>query len=477
MTSGISNMVTAALVWGVLSNSALAGNLIYGDRLEKQAREDQAEKLIKLGEHPDMLEATSQGIDKAGPGMIDADSGNSSIALATLHSYVRSVCVQWISPEQCAKYLPPGISPHAPNPDKSPTEALTGALHEEKGTNEVQAAGGKVFYSVYEIDKPTGGSVLDEQGAFKYDGITDMKLQQDAKQQFEALGVENAEKTLDTTFGNAANRDVENDLANLESLRYMAGRWTKMLRNRLVSQLGQYRSGRKPIEFFKGEDVPDDNSYVQAVQNPEQSVQTEERLKMQRPLDPETSSRTLEQRMQLAMAMSDASVNMVNPQVEGQQIVEGDAQTEIAPERLIRANIMAIDHVGMDVSKVVPGLTQQHMDSIVGDYAVGGRQLNWLQGTNAETLQGYNNELERAAVAMDDVVARAPHIINTGDQARAAKIAIGSTDAVSLNGLTHEMKGELKDTTIAMTDRQTSEMGPREGLETAPSQLVVKNLK
>ena len=110
------------------------------------------------------------------------------------------------------------------------------------------------------------------------------------------------------------------------------------------------------------------------------------------------------------------------------------------------------------------------------DYEVGGLKSNKVRMSNTEQLQSYNDNLERAAVGMQEVAARTGgYVVDTSDQIKKFKIEPGSgVNAVAINGLTPEMKGELANTGFPRTSGSGSgDRDPAQSLEDKPSELTI----
>src|SRR5205823_14965960 len=112
------------------------------------------------------------------------------------------------------------------------------------------------------------------------------ELQQDVRKKVETVGEQTAVRQISLTYDDNTDKG-ENTMPNMEGLRLMAERWTKMYRNRMVSNIGEIRAMGRGIEFALGEDKATCDQYVAAMQREQEETRTEERLQPQPVLDVE----------------------------------------------------------------------------------------------------------------------------------------------------------------------------------------------
>ncbi len=439
---------------------------------EKRAREDLSKLLLRLSQALDMKEATYEESKGGGGKSFDSNSGNSFLSNTTIHYYVQSTCQEWVGGQFCNSWLDPYIPEHGFGKDHSPLE---GTVAQEWKQRQTIDSGSN--YKIWQVERQGGGPNTDADGKFDYSGITDWQLLPEVRQKIEQVGEQTAARQIAlTSDDNAPKNGAKYTMPNMESLRMMASRWTKMFRNRLVANLAEMRSGDKPTEFLLNEDRPDCESYQQAMQKMQEQTKTEERLEPQARLDMETLAMDLQTRYKSCVALRSASVNMVNATSSGGQVSEGDVEQERVDKWKTRLNIALIDRVGIDpndLPKPSNGkISRRDISSELAEWSEGGEKIKRKRRlTNAQQLQSYNNQLELAAVGMEEVAMRSPNIANNGSFIKKHKIKPGQYNAIKLNSLTPEMREELADTSM----KQSSVMKgtPENKLEDNAAQLSV----
>lgn len=443
---------------------------------EAGARQLLAQKLLRLSSALDMKEVSfpeSRGNGKD----YNADDGNSFTSRTTYHSYVWSYCLQWVGPRLCRRWLDPYVSAHGFTGDQSPLEGLVGQEWKaRRGNGEVPAEVQSGQYAIWNIEKQGGGNLLDIDGKLERKNLTKWELLPEVRNKVEKLGDETAVAQISITYDDSSGKG-ENTMPNMESLRVMAQRWTKMYRNRMVSILGQARAMERGSEFALGEDKATCDQYKAALDREMDESGIEERVNPQPLLDPDTKAKNLNERYQACIGLRSQSVYAVNPQVNGNNVQEGDAETEEFDRWRARAAIAAVDAVGTnpnDLPKPRGGaVREEEMENTLVDYAIGGLQANKVRMTNQRQLASFNDNVESAAVGMEEVSKRSGgYIVDNGINIRKFKLRPGTVNAVQLNGLTPEMKGELSDTAVARTKTGSNDTDGQR-LENTPGELTI----
>lgn len=417
-------------------------------QMEKRAREDLAKRLLKLSQSLDMKESKYE--ESAGGGKsYDSNTGNSFLSNTTIHYNVESTCRDWVSPNYCNEWLDPYISEHGFGADKSPLEAV---VAQEWKARQMVDGGGK--YRIWDITKDNGAPNRDpKDGKLDRSGIIDWRISEDVREKIEDVGEQTAIRQMVLTYDDSAPKNTKNVMPNMESLRMMASRWTKMFRNRLVSNLADMRVGDKPTEFLLNEEMPDCEAYQTAMQSQQEETKSQLRLTPQAGLENETIGATLQQRYDQCKALRAASVKMVNAQVNGGKVQAGDPNAERIDKWRTRLNIEMIDRVGVDPNSLArPSNAPLPMRDLASETTVweeGGLKIRGKKLiTNRGSLQSYNNDLEMAAVGMEEVAMRSASIVDTSSQIRAQKIKPGQMNAVRLNSLTGTMREDLAQTSM-----------------------------
>jgi len=434
---------------------------------DKEGDKKLADKLLKLSQSLDMKE--SKYPDSKGGGKdFNANDGNSFTSNTTYHTKVWSTCENWIGPTQCQRWIDPYVSEHGKDGDRSPLE---GAVWEEYvGKRGGQGQGGQ--YAIWQVASK-GGRIVDVDGQLDRTQLARFKLLPQVERKVAQVGKDTAQRQINLTIEDEDKG--ENTMPNMESLRMMASRWTKMFRNRLVSNIGELRAADKPIEFALSEEAADCDQYLAKMRQEQDRFRLEERLDKQGRQQIETRQLNLERRYALCQQMRQADVYAVNPSVIGNQVLETGPQGEQIDKWRSRVNIALIDAVGIDVDSVPkPNDQQIEEDEIkqeMSEFGAGGFEGGVKRKTNAEQLAGYNEALEEAARGMKEVAARNSNIKDTSDDILKYRIAKGTRNMVEINSLTNEMRSTLADT--GMPRINENDRGPEVDLERKPGELTV----
>ncbi len=453
------------------ANTAFSEGLKVGS--EKEARQRLAEKLLKLGRSLDMKEASYPESAGTGGQSFNRNDGNSFTSNTTYHSNVWSRCLEWVGGQFCNSWLDPYVSPHGFGGDKSPLEGVVAANWQARKT---QGDSVGPQHVIWEVERPDGGSNLDADGKFDLKGLADFRLLGDVRNDVEKVGFDTAVRQISLTYDDSTGK-APNTMPNIESLRLMASRWTKMYRNRMVASLGESRAMVPGVEAALGEDVPDCDSYAAAVQNDQEATGIQERIQAQPGLQPETMAKTIDQRVAACRALKATSVFAINPQAEGNGVTKGNANEEQIDQWKMRLNIAAIDFAGADVSKMPrPGFGRirgEDLSNEFKDYNVGGLTYKRVRRTNRQQIEGYNRALQEAAKGMQEVATRADFVRDNSKEFLKFRIQPGTMNAVRINDLTPEMRAELRGTGHPRSNRKDPQ-DPGLNLEQTPSQLTAK---
>lgn len=466
----VASLVAAALFVG----SAFAEPGKVPD--EREGRRRLAEKLLRLGKSLDMKEASYPESAGGGGQSFNKNDGNSFTSNTTYHSNVWSRCLEWVGGQFCNRWLDPYISLHGAGGDKSPLEAVVfGAWSQRKTDGESKGP----VHAIWQVERPGGGSNLDQDGKFDLKGLADFRLLPDVKRDVEKVGADTALRQISLTYDENTGKG-DNTMPNIESLRLMASRWTKMFRNRLVSTLGESRVMQEGVEAALGEDVPDCDAYAQAVQNDQEVTGIQERIQAQPVLQPETQAQSLEQRVAACKALRKTSVFAINPRANGNGVGGGDANEERVDQWKQRLNIAAIDFAGMDVNKLPkPGFGRvrpQDLTTELRDYEAGGQNFQRARRTNRQQLDGYNRALQEAAQGMREVASKADFIRDNSAEIVKFRIRPGTMSAVRINDLTPEMRADLAGTGHPRANARDPK-DPGLNPEQNPDQLTAKALR
>lgn len=435
-----------------------------------------AKKLLRISGNVNLREARTKDSTQNPQADTNANDGNSFSANTTYHSYVMDYCESWIGPRRCQKFLDPYVSIHGSGGDRS---VLEGVVYDEylaqRNDVDVRASGnGTQRYKIWDV-KTNGGALIDGEGRLERRSLTSWALRQDVKKKVQKAGVDLADQLVASSFepGEAKDGSV---LPNMETIRDMASRFTRNIRNRLVSLKGDIDVAQPGIEMMSGEEMPDCNDYATAMQSNPDRFRLEEKIDPQAPLSPQ-SRKPLEQRISLCQKARNMNIYSVNNQVQGNEVKPTQADNAWVDEWRTRANLVTIDRAGADPNEVdIPRNTQIEKEEFTQDVAVfdkGGRNMRTVAMTNADQMQSYNEQLEGAKRGYKEVSARTSMVPDRSAEIDQWKLEKGSINLVKLNGLTPEMRTELKG--VFPRDQVSGgDNDPEENLEDAPTKIIVR---
>lgn len=429
---------------------------------EKKANEIEAQKLNRLVNLLDLREAKYAPGSPAGT--VDRDSGNPTQATTAMHDYTRSICMSWINPQSCDRWLDPYVPLHGQQAGGDASQ-LEGLVASEWQQRETVDSGNQ--YKIWEIRRLGGGSNVDSDGKLDLSGVVQWSLLPSVQNKVKDLGTQAGARVMLASYDKYSTPG-QNVMPDRMSLNVSAQVLTKQMRNRFGRNLGSSLAADPGSEFLLSEDVPDCETYMAAEQALNRGNQLEEKLPYQANLSPQTSAMSLQQRYMNCKASRQARFDSVNPQVANGKLGGGDPEGEPIDRTLNRLNIAAIDRAGVNVASLPRpsnvALTADQMTSEFSEFQKGGLSVKApRRDTNAATLNAYNNNLEVAAQSMKNVALRLPGFQTNEDQIRSFKIQPGTKSAIEINGLTPDMKSELSSTSFSKAPSMQ------------PAQAVVEN--
>lgn len=415
-------------------------------REDREGAKQLAQKLLKLSQSLDMKESTYEDSKGGGKDFNDND-GNSFTSYTTYHSYVWDYCEEWVGPQNCRRWLDPYVSSHGQDGDRSPLE---GAIWDEYSARRprgpVQGNAGQ--YAIWQVRSRDGNITEPRTNRLNREQLAEFKLLPDVAAKAAFIGDRTAVSQIRRTFDNGEND--ESLMPNMESLRLMASRWTKMFRNRLVANLSEMRAADEPVEFGLGEDKPDCDRYLLALREEMDQFNREVRLNPQKQQAFITRQTQLERRYDLCQKLRQTDAYAINPKVQGDTIVETSPENERIDKWRTRVNIAAIDFVGIDPNSLPKPndqvVSEEEASQEVNEFASGGDVVGARRKTNAQQLQEYNQALEEAAAGFKEVAARSAQIRDNSAQTLKYRVKPGTVNMVRLNSLTGEMRQELAGT-------------------------------
>lgn len=477
--SKLATIAAAALMLGATGVVAVRG-ITNGDEMQRQGKLALAKKVLQISQSGTMKEARYEE-SKSGKGQqVDRNSGNPFPSNTAYHSTTRTTCLEWLDADkkECrpGREVDPYITPHGMDggEDASGLESLiVKAYQAAQGKN--NESGGE--YKIWEVQARNGESFIDPiTKAFDSEKVNQWRINQELQDQIAEVGYKTAleetkqVKDLGKGFEVAAPPEV---------LRTMASRYTKILRNRLATNLGEYRASQAGTEVLLNEEIYDNEQYAKnAKQVPGNDLEI--RLEHQMPLDYRTNTVSLEERLAKAQKLKEADIRTPNAQIENGngEVRPGDPNTEGFDATANRLNIALIDRVGIDPNELIKAgdvsFSNKELAPIVGEYDENGNR-KLVNVTNADQLDSYNEQLREAARGMADSAAKfpgsTPYTSEVIEKTLSFQIAPGTLNAVMINGRTKAMDEDLQDTGVPRTSTPDSQSIER-NLEVQPSQLT-----
>lgn len=430
-----------------------------------------ATKLNRVGADLEMKEGTYRESMTGGGKQVNANDKNSFMSSTTYHSYVWDYCLKWVGVRQCDEWLPAYISRHGQDSDRSPAEGVAFSAWAENRQKSGQGDGKN--YGIWNIEAG-GGSPFKFDGTLDRERLTKWSIKDEVRGKLAKVGQETAARVVSKVFDYGEARDGS-VMPNMESLRMMAGRWSKMFRNRLLSNIGDIRAMQPGIEVAQGEDIADCSEYLNELRKNMDRSKLEERIDPQNLLAIETRNQQIQDRLKMCQQAKQMSAYAPNVKAQGNEVKARGPKGEWIDGALSRANLMAVDYVGIDPSQA--GIDERikledtDVRAQVTLWEKGGRKSQKVWMTNAEQLRGYNRQLASAENGFEEVAARTNRLKAQKGLAAKYAIAPGTMNAVKLNDLTPAM---IKDAREGGYQGDVVENHPGDRLETKPAQLVVK---
>ena len=192
-------------------------------------------------------------------------------------------------------------------------------------------------YGIWNVEAAGRRPVIDVDGKLDRQRLSKFEILPDVKVRLKTSASRPRSARSLSTYDDSTGKG-ENTMPNMEGLRLMAERWTKMYRNRMVANLGELRAMDRGTEFALGEDKPTCESYAQRFadrdgRDPhrgENSAPGPARSRDPRPGAPGTPGD--------CMRLRTASVNMINPRLEGIRVQEGSTEAR-ADRQMARARL------------------------------------------------------------------------------------------------------------------------------------------
>lgn len=441
------------------------------DVTDDRARQLLAQKVLRVGQDMELKEGSFKESLSGGGKETNANDKNSFMSSTTYHSYVWDYCLKWAGGRQCDEWLPSYVSLHGAHGDRSPLEGeVYNAWSQNRKKANQQGGGGD--YAIWNV-KAEGGSPFKYDGTLDRERLTEWRIKDQVRNKLEKIGKDTANRTVGKTFEKNEQKDA---MPNQESLRMMAARWTKMFRNRMLSNIGEVRAMQPGIEMALGEDIPDCNQYLNELRQNQDRTKMEDRIDPQNLLAIETRTKQIQQRLKSCQQARAMNAYAANVQAKQGEPKSAGPKGEWIDAALSRANLAAIDSVGTDPLEV--GIDERiqvqenDLKSKITVWENGGKGERLVMMSNADQLKSYNRQLASADAGFEAAAARNP-FLKKSQKSNASRFAIqkGSINAVKLNDMTPDMMQEIKK---GGYPGSTGNDHPGDRLETTPSELVVQ---
>lgn len=432
-----------------------------------------AKKLERLNQDPDVKEGSFSGYQK---GTINPDDQNPELSTSTYHSFVWDYCQRWITTQRCGEWLHPYISKHGMTGDSSPVESAVFAAYQQNKN------GGGGGLSIWDVT--SRGNYLNVDGTINRENLTSWRVKKDLSNKLKDIGSRTAKQAVWRTLDKNDKKNAT-VMPNMESLRRMAGSFSKMMRNRFVAGIGQIRAMQPGVEFaLGGAEINSCRQYMGLSQQNREQTQGEDRLEPQNKLAIQTRvlNRRIDDRARICQEMLGLSVYAVNPKVYGQNVRMAGPGREWIDSALYRANLVAMDFAGADPRQMVPldkrlEINDNDLKSDIVQYENGGLKYKTIKMSNAEQLKLYNQSLDKAAAAIEKMSARLGYASqkNGSARTRAYKIKPKGMNVVMINDLTPDMRLDLKGTGYKQSKSPASKSNePGNQLEMTPIELMAE---
>lgn len=441
----------------VVVGAAIAGGagLFSGSQKTTQdAKQSLADMVNQILKNPKIQVAQSGAANSKS---VNRGDGNSFMSPTTYHSYTWDYCEKWVGTDLCEKWLDPYVSDHGFGSQQSALEGKVAQLYAANRDTKTDSQ-----WAIWDIAVKGGQQAQDEYGRLNRKALSKFELREDIKNELRELGRDAA---LDLLAGTVGKDEPKETMPSMEGLRAIAGNLTVAYRNNLVGLLGGLWRNTEGVEVPGGENY----TGCEAIMNEQNSEETDEKLYRQGPLAESTRNIELEKRIQLCRQLMSQSVRMVNPQVQGDQIVSGDPNTEQIDQWRIRANIELMDDLGKNASEITKPadatLTEKDVASEIVVNENGKETV--MYELPKDQIEAYNAMLEKAAKSQEAVAKTTIGHIPDDSRAILSNKLKDSVSAVEINGLSREMKEYFKGEKVNTIEDFTPEMTPQELIQTA----------
>lgn len=444
-------------VKALMMGAAIAGGLgLFGNSQSNQnPNKALAQKISKIMDDPNIRVAQTRSASGKKQ-EVNKNDANPFGSTTTYHSYTWDLCEEWRDAETCQKWLDPYVSSHGFGDEKSVLEGKIASLYAGMRDNKNDNT-----WAIWDIQAKNGQSVQDEQGRLNRKALSKFELKEEVKEELEKIGKDAAGDIMVKAIDKDEPKET---MPNMESLRAIAGSLTMAYRNNLVGLLGGLWRNTKGVEIPGGVNYTDCN-VIMSNQNLEE---TDEKLRDQGPLDDKTRDSELEKRVQLCQQLMNQSIKTVNPQVDGDQIVSGDVNSEQIDQWRVRANIELVDNLAKDASSIKKpadaSLTQKEVGSAVVLSENGNEKT--VYELPKDQIKAYNEMLKSAAQSWQQFSQETiGHVPDESNRIESHQIN-GPINAVKLN-LANKAQRNLAGESVSQLPTNELEMTPQELIEKA----------
>lgn len=430
----------------------------------KQAKKKLGELVEKANTNPETSVATTEEEQKSGS--YNPQNGTSNGSIITYHDENMATCMESNGggkPDgaNCKKWRDSKVSGHGQQ--KGDASDLENEIYEkwESAMNNIKDG----VYRIWNVALRAGERLLDDHGRLNEQGLAKYELNEEATKIASELGTKSAERALKIVMGEETSNNDNVISPPPEVLRAMAVNITRSIANHAVSQWAGIQAAKKGVEVLVNSDT-NVEQYRKQVENSENDVRGEERLKAQAPLDIETQGTPLEMRTEIAAALRNVSTDVVNPTVQGDEIKPGDPETEGVHEFAYRATREQLENPFINTDQIQrpqdiqlsQSQVTRSMDVVTeGEDENSGLKVVTENLTPRDQIESYNRQLEIAARSSEQISAESSSFVNNGQKIRSHKLKPGES-ILSINDLTPAQKQSLGQGSTSLTENPNTKV-------------------
>jgi hypothetical protein len=312
---------------------------------------------------------------------------------------------------------------------------------DEKNAKKADQEEGVKFRSLFKITTKEVAKNENAKGADadKPEKIERIEMRDEAKTKIEEVGDQSFE-TIRRAARDQGKEDDSSILSNGVLLRYAAGQATQAWWNSSQANLGQrransgIRAGALPDSPQLSEGIATCDEWGQAaIQGVQESKAPPETLK--------ALQEEIQKKVQQCNQMAGISFKEINPKFvpnddgKGETLKTGDVAKEDAFQRDLRNQMEVLSKAGKGIGGLQTNWAYEAKDErskVVIDFDENGQPKAPVDRTVRQQLESYNNQLQEAAKGLEEVKAKMPEMVISGDPL-SYQIAPESKSAMEIN--------------------------------------------